>query len=1648
MRSKLVKILFATVAAFVALCTQAATETVNGIEWKYMVTEEGTAVIGSGESDIPAINQSTSGAITIPSTLGGCPVVEIGDDAFCGCSSITSVTIPDSVTSIGDGAFYYGYELTSVTIPNSVTKIGEYAFYDCSSLENLIIPDSVTSIGWGAFYYCASITDVVMPSNITHIAGYIFSHCSSLENVTIPDSVTSIGEGAFYECSSLTNVTIPRSVDNIDIAVFSGCLSLENIVVDSGNAYYKSVDGLLLSKDGSEIIACPGGKTDVTIPDNVLSIGNDAFSWCELLANVIIAGSVTNINEYAFVGCSSLTNITIPCSVVNIGAGAFAWCESLEEVLFERDRYEINVDFMSAFRGTPWLTSGDAFPPSTNDSLADAKILSGKTGCVRGSNVSATSETIEEGLGLGSATVWWKWIAPFSANTEFYTIGSDIDTLLGIFVLKDGLLTKVAFDDDDRIVDFNANAGTTYYIGVSGYEEDQGFITLSWQQLIPPENDNFTDAITLSGKAGSVEGSNINATSETMDDSFGFGSATVWWKWTAPSSAIVEFDTFGSKFDTVLGVYILDDGSLTEVTFNDDDEYGEIEYGESRVRFNANAGTTYYIGVSGYEYEQHDILLNWDSLPEFECSVSDGGVTITEYNGSDSEVVIPATIEGKPVVSIGELAFYEYTSLRSITIPSSVTNIGDYAFEDCRELREVKGGENLARVGYDAFYGTLFLYGADSWDEVDEEDYYLGLDLVYVGNFIVGKRGWLEEAWNDEYYDEDGNWIWEYNLEIREGTTGIADGLFTYMPITSVTIPGSVKRISYDAFCYNELTGVTIAEGVEEIDVWAFYSNTSLTNIIIPSTVKRVGADAFGGCVSLSDVKFKSEDTVFDATAFRVSVPVGEPNEFGGYNEWYKTCATNLNPLVFEKVGYGLVGWKTKAVNGADATFEATFGATDLTPFASTNYYGKWVPDVNSGYTVYTNYWGYDEEDNWVELDVPEIYTNWNGEVWSGYDVIPVVEANRYMVAFDSNGGSAVESIDVAYGSAYGELPVSTRTGYTFTGWYNGEELVTSETVAGIGNQTLVAGWTVNRYSVTFDANGGSAVEGLEVTYGSAYGELPVSTRTGYTFTGWYNGEELVTTNTIAGVGNQTLVAGWTVNHYTVTFDANGGSAVEDLEVTYGSAYGELPVSTRTGYTFTGWYNGEELVTTNTIAGVGNQTLVAGWTVNRYSIVFNSNGGVGSMPNQVLAYDETGTLSVCTYNRSGYEFIGWALAPESGNIVYQNGAAVKGLAAVDGDIVELYAVWDRTSLWAPPVTGGGASGSGSPDGENPGAEEDAFTGVAAEVYDGYVCDGDVVIGTIQAKTAKAKNGTSKVTVTIQIAGEKKLTIKGDMSVEDAEFEAEAKDGRILTLGFGANGLFGDFDGYLIDGARNFFSSKDKSEKAGAEADLQSWLGTLNVECDDGILSVTVAKKGKVTVKGTYNGAKVSAKAQALIGADMICIPVIYSKKGVNLAFTVWLPIGGTEAEVVGLGDDAVIGMAGTLKEGAKFNIEGDIKELIPTAIDEIDGYTTLPQGESVSASGKKWVVADGAKAAKVAYKKGGGLSITEGKKGAGIANASGLKLTYKSKDGSFSGSFTVYALENNKLKKHKATVTGVLINGIGYGTATIKKLGSWAITIE
>ena len=300
-------------------------------------TETKTLISGCKNSIIPSDGSVTS----------------IGEYAFFGCDSLTSVTIPDSVTSIGGYAFAICSSLTSVTIPDSVTYIGDVAFCDCSSLTSVTIPDSVTSIG-----------------------EYTFNGCSNLTSVTIGNSVTSIGGSAFADCSSLTSVTIPDSVTSIVSFAFRGCSGLEIISVSSGNTKYHSNGNCLIETETKTLISgCKNSiipsdgsvtsigdsafygyseLTSVTIPDSVTSIGNRAFYGCSSLTGVTIPDSVTSIGDQAFFGCDSLTSVTIPDSVTSIGEWAFYGCSGLTSVTIPNSVTSIE-DY--AFRGCSSLTS-------------------------------------------------------------------------------------------------------------------------------------------------------------------------------------------------------------------------------------------------------------------------------------------------------------------------------------------------------------------------------------------------------------------------------------------------------------------------------------------------------------------------------------------------------------------------------------------------------------------------------------------------------------------------------------------------------------------------------------------------------------------------------------------------------------------------------------------------------------------------------------------------------------------------------------------------------------------------------------------------------------------------------------------------------------------------------------------------------------------------------------------------------------------------------------------------------------------------------------------------------------------------------------------------------------------------------------------
>ena len=147
----------------------------------------------------------------------------IGECAFYGCCSLTSITIPNSVTSIGDRAFLNCRNLTSITIPNSVTRIGDGTFDGCVSLTSITIPNSVTKIGDYAFYNCSSLTSITIPNSVISIGDSTFEACTSLTSITIPNSVIAIGCCTFSWCSGLTSITIPNSVIKIGYAAFYDC---------------------------------------------------------------------------------------------------------------------------------------------------------------------------------------------------------------------------------------------------------------------------------------------------------------------------------------------------------------------------------------------------------------------------------------------------------------------------------------------------------------------------------------------------------------------------------------------------------------------------------------------------------------------------------------------------------------------------------------------------------------------------------------------------------------------------------------------------------------------------------------------------------------------------------------------------------------------------------------------------------------------------------------------------------------------------------------------------------------------------------------------------------------------------------------------------------------------------------------------------------------------------------------------------------------------------------------------------------------------------------------------------------------------------------------------------------------------------------
>lgn len=302
------------------------------------------------------------------------PVVSMDGFMF----SVSAETSGDYVYTVSNGEAKITSVDTSisgeVTIPDTldgytVTDIDDYAFSSCSNITSIIIPASVTSIGEWAFFWCDNLTEInvdtnnsnyssidgvlfdkkattlvkypqgktdisyTIPNDTMHIGEVAFYGCS-VESLIISDSVTHIGDSAFLNCYKLTSITLPKNVVCIGEGVFEACFCLENINVVIENNSFCSINGVLFTKDCTKLICYPCGKNDTsyTVPNSVTNIEVLAFSDCSMLEKIVLGDNVVSIGECAFSYCESIETIYIPSSVVNIGLEAFFECSSLVEI--------------------------------------------------------------------------------------------------------------------------------------------------------------------------------------------------------------------------------------------------------------------------------------------------------------------------------------------------------------------------------------------------------------------------------------------------------------------------------------------------------------------------------------------------------------------------------------------------------------------------------------------------------------------------------------------------------------------------------------------------------------------------------------------------------------------------------------------------------------------------------------------------------------------------------------------------------------------------------------------------------------------------------------------------------------------------------------------------------------------------------------------------------------------------------------------------------------------------------------------------------------------------------------------------------------------------------------------------------------------
>ena len=629
--------------------------------------------------------------LEIPNQIDGKTVTEIGAAAFKGNGSLEKIVVPNGVEYLRDEAFRTCINLSAVGLPQSIKQFDSYVFDGCSSLKNVYYAG--TQSQWGQIHTVLPENAILLNININYDSELELSGTGKDFNyeplsdgtvqiteytgkdtiVSIPEKidgkiVSSVGETTFISNDGITKVIISPNINNIDAQAFTSCLKLVEINVDKNNLNYYSDEGILYSKDKTELIRCPAGKsgtcsvladtetigrsafgnckqlTEIEFPTGLVNIGEAAFTFCDALTEISLPSGLRYIEDYAFSGCFGLTEVTLSGNVERVNGSSFYSCENLEA---------IHVD-----NSNPYYSSWDGVLYSKDktelikvpDSVADSFEIPSGVEDIGGWAFNNCMKLTEVTIPSGVARIGKSAFSYCSYLTEV-TISSDVKEI------------------EESAFEFCVGLKNVFY---SGTEEQ-------WNNIqIGPNNEALQDA-------------EIYCEEDPEDD---FENRDL-------DDGTVEITRYNGSETVVLIPEELDGKSVTQLgskVFEENNNIEEVWIPASVKNITGDVFNSCLSLTAIYADEESESLL------------SDEGIL---FNKKKTEIVrYPTTKSGSytipdSVTNIGSDAFYGCTGLTEINIPSSVNKIEWAAFCNCTGLKKISIPASVTNIEGSVFCGCI-----------------------------------------------------------------------------------------------------------------------------------------------------------------------------------------------------------------------------------------------------------------------------------------------------------------------------------------------------------------------------------------------------------------------------------------------------------------------------------------------------------------------------------------------------------------------------------------------------------------------------------------------------------------------------------------------------------------------------------------------------------------------------------------------------------------------------------------------------------------------------------------------------------------------------------------------------------------------------